>query len=364
MILLMCPNITELDISLPWDCHDTYLLAELFAVITSPQRKPPPNDRSAYEPPSARYVTSQFLGASWPDARWQQPGVLEYLSEFTLRSDLNTGWEAILVNVMLLPSLKILRIYNLIEGPPTDEPAAVTANIMGQAQTHKLQTLHLPECQLSDGRLRELIQLFPHLSTLDVDWSVYHHGFISLMRIGRAIARYIPGLSHLTLDASLCSLDEDSFDKDRRMCDTICDSIKEMQHLERLKINDQAVWSPLHIKNSENRGIEPCKLQMPGIRHILPTRVTWLEIVSPFHGPDMGWGDPKLYGQYQSLQDRDLRALLLDESFTELERLDIHNCKRELDTNSIRERGWLHEAVGTERGAKVERLSRLETGER
>jgi hypothetical protein len=42
MILLMCPKITELAISLPWDCQSSYLITELFAVITSPKTVPPP----------------------------------------------------------------------------------------------------------------------------------------------------------------------------------------------------------------------------------------------------------------------------------------------------------------------------------
>ncbi|GAB7328081.1 hypothetical protein MBLNU13_g00119t1 [Cladosporium sp. NU13] len=352
MVLLMCPKITELSISLPWDCGTSYLIAELFAVITSPQTVPSPRDMPAREPISSRYATSQILGTSWPNTRWQQPGVLEFLSEFTLRSDVNTAWEPLVIYVSLLPSLKTLRIYSMISGPSQDERVAFETNTIGRRRTHQLRALHLPECQLGDTCLRELVQLFPHLETLNIDWSIMHRGFISMKQIGRAIARYIPQLVHLTLDASLCRAAEDSFDDDLRMSDTLCDSIKTMQYLERLRINDQAIWSPLHIQNGVDLTVEP------GITHILPVRVTWLEVLSPLNALVLGWKDPNLYAQYQSWQDRDLCALLLDESFTELEHLDIHNCKRELNTISVRERGWVHEAVVTERGAKVERMTR------
>ena len=306
MILLMCPTITELAISLPWDCQSSYLITELFAVITSPKTVLPPRKTPAREPTSSRYVTSQLFGASWPNTRWQQPGVLEFLSEFTLRSDVNTAWEPLLMYVLLLPSLHTLRIYNMISGPSQDERAAFTTNTIGRRRTHQLRTLHLPECQLGDTCLGELIQLFPHLETLNIDWSIMHRAFISMKQIGLTIARYIPLLLHLALDASLCRAAEDSFDDDRRMSDTICDSIKSMQHLRRLRINDQAVWSPLHIHNGADLGVEL------GIGHVLPVRVTWLEVLSPLHGPDMGW-DANLYAQYESWQERDLRALLLDE---------------------------------------------------
>lgn len=182
-----------------------------------------------------------------------------------------------------------------------------------------------------------------------------YNGFISMKEIGRAIARYIPQLVHLTLDASLCLAAEDSFDDDRRMSDTLCDGIKTMQFLRRLKINDQAIWSPLHIQNGADLEVEP------GIRNILPVRVTLLEVVSPLRGPDMGWNDPSSYALYQSWQARDLRELLIDESFTELERLDIHNCERALYTSSVHERGWMHEVIELEGGTKVERLSRHRT---
>jgi hypothetical protein len=349
MILLTCPNITELDISLPWDHRNSYLLADLFAVITSPQPEQSPSG-SPYEPPSMRYVASRLFGTSWPDTQWQRPGVLEFLSECTLRSSVNTAWEPLLTHVTLLPSLKTLKVYNLIEGPSQDWLAAII-----RRKAPQLRKLHLPECSLGDTSICDIVQLFPNLRTLKIDWNVMYNGFISMKEIGRAIARYIPQLVHLTLDASLCLAAEDSFDDDRRMSDTLCDSIKTMQFLKRLRINDQAIWSPLHIQNGADLEVEP------GIRHILPVRVTWLEVVSPLRGPDMGWNDPSLYALYQSWQDRELRELLLDESFTELERLDIHNCERALYTSRVHERGWMHEVIGTEGGIKVERLSRHKT---
>lgn len=349
MILLTCPNITELDISLPWSYQNSYLLADLFAVITSTQSGQLPSG-SPYEPSSSRYVTSQLFGTSWPDTPWQQPGTLKFLSEFTVRSSVNTAWEPLLASVVLLPSLKTLRIYILNEGPSQDWLAAIM-----RRKAYQLQTLQLPECSLGDSDICEIIQLFPQLSILNIDWSVMYSGFISMEDIGRAVAHSTPQLLHLTLDASLCRIAEDSFDEDRRMSNTLCDSIKNMQYLERLRTNDQAIWSPLHIQNGADLGVEP------GIRHMLPVRVKWLEIVSPPSGPNLGWDDPMLYAQYQSWQDRDLRALLLDELFTELEHLDIHNYERELYTSSVRERGWTHEAVDTERGAKVQRMIRLKT---
>jgi hypothetical protein len=139
------------------------------------------------------------------------------------------------------------------------------------------------------------------------------------------------------------------------MNDTIGDSIKNMQYLERLKINDQAIWSPLHVQNRRGLTVAPCKLE-PDIRHILPTQVAWLEIVFPIH-LDLAWDDPSLYVEYQRWQDRDLRALFFDESFTELERVDLHNSELAVYTSSVREHGWMHEAVATEHGAKLERLT-------
>ena len=357
MILLMCPKITELTISLPWDCEDSYLLAELFAVITSPEAVPPPSEMPTREPPSSKYVTSQFLGTSWPDTRWQQPGVLEFLSEFTLRSDVNTAWEPLLMYVVLLPSLKTLRVYNMIVGPSQDERAAFETNAIGRSTTHQLQTLHLPECRLEDSGFCELVQFFPHLRTLNIDWSIMH-GFVLMKEFGRSVSRYLPRLVNLTLDASVCCADEDSFNEDRRMCDTLGDSIKSMQHLQRFKVNDQAIWSALYIQDGGGLGTESFKLE-PGIRDALPTQLEWLEVISPRGGPQLRWKDLNMYAEYQRWQDDDLCALLLEEAFAELKRVDVVDCEREVYTNSVRERGWMQEAVSTERGVKVERLSRM-----
>jgi hypothetical protein len=359
MILLMCPKITELTISLPWDCEESYLLAELFAVITSPETMPPPSEIPTREPPSSRYVTSQFLGTSWPDTRWQQPGVLEFLSELTLRSGFTTAWEPLLTYVVLLPSLKTLRIYNMTGGPSQDERAAFETNALGRRRPHQLQTLHLPECRLGDGGFCELVQFFPNLRTLNIDWSVMH-SFVSMTEFGRTVARYAPQLVNLTLDASVCcaaSADEGSFDEDRRMCDTLGDSIKNMQHLRRFKVNDQAIWDALFIQHGGDLENELLKLE-PGIRDALPTQLAWLEVISPRGGPQLRWKDRNMYVDYRRWQESDLCALLLDEAFTELKRVDIVDYKMEVYTTDVRERGWTHEVMGTERGAQVKRLSR------
>lgn len=353
MILLMCPNITELDISLPWGGRTSCLIAELCAVITSPQTEQPPSDIPAYQIPSSRYVTSQLLGISWPDTPWRQPGALEFLSEFTLRGGDETQWEPLLTSVTLLPSLKTLRIYNLVKGPSRDWLAAIT-----RRKAPQLRTLHLPECCLGDTGLCDIVRLFPHLRTLNIDWSVMYSGLMSMKDIGRAVAQYTPRLMHLTLDASLCRIREDSFGEDRRMENTLCDSIKNMQHLERLKVNDQAIWSQLPLENGRGFETELRNLE-PAIRHALPTHVAWLEIVFPRH-PELYWEDHNLCLEYRRWQDHDLRTLLLDEPFTELKRVDSHGCKREVYTGSVRERGWLHREIVTEGGANVERLSWLE----
>ena len=356
MILLMCPKITELTISLPWDCEESYLIKELFAVITSPETVPLPSEMPIREPPSSRYVTSQFLGNSWPDTRWQQPGVLGFLSELTLRSGFTTAWEPLLRYVVLLPSLKTLRIYNMIGGPSQDQRAAFETNATGRRRPHQLQTLHLPECRLDYWDFGELVQFFPNLKTLSIDWSVMN-SFVSTAEFGRAVARYLPQLVNLTLDASVCVADEDSFDENRRMCNTIDDSIKTMQHLRRFKVNDQAIWDALFIQDGGDLENELFKMEL-GIRDALPTQLEWLEVISPRGGPQLRWKDRKMYVDYRRWQESDLCALLLDEAFAELKRVDIVNCKREVYTSDVRERGWVHEVMATERGAQVERLSR------
>ena len=351
MVLLMCPNITELDISVPYSYQSPDLIADLFAIIVSPQTEQLPSE-PVFEPPSSRYVASQLFGTSWPDAQWQQPAVLEFLSEFTLRSGDNVAWEPLLTHVTLLPSLKTLKIFNLIEGPSQDWLAAIM-----RRKSPQLRILHLAECSIGDTSLCDIVQLFPNLRTLSIDWSAMYHGFIPMREIGRAIARYIPRVMHLTLDASLCHMAEDSFDEDRRMSSMLCDSIKNMQHLELLKVSEQPVWSPLLVQNgkgleNESREVESC------IGNALPTKVAWLEVVFR-RRPPLYWEDHNLWVEYKRWQDCDLRALLLDESFTKLRRVDIYGCEREMFTSSVRERGWLHESIETESGGRMERLSRL-----
>ena len=350
MVLLMCPNITELDISMPYSYQSPSLVADLFAIIVSPQTEQPPSG-SVFEPASSRYVASQLFGTSWPDAQWQQPAVLEFLSEFTLRSGDNVAWEPLLTHVTLLPSLKTLKIFNLIEGPSQDWLAAIM-----RRKSPQLRILHLAECSIGDTSLCDIVQLFPNLRTLSIDWSAMYHGFIPMREIGRAIARYTPRVMHLTLDASSYHMVEDSLDEAHRMSSMLCDSIKNMAHLERLKVSEQPVWTPLLVQNgrgleTESREVKSC------IGHALPTKLAWLEVVFQRH-PSLYWEDHNLWAEYQRWQDRDLRALLLDESFTKLRRVDIHGFEREVCTRSVRESGWLREAIEIEGGGRTERLSR------
>lgn len=167
MLLLMCPNITELDISLPPDYERSYLLAEFLEVITSPQTKKLPTNMPAYEPPPSVYITSQIFGASGPDTQWQQPRVLENLTELTLRREEDVDLDtSLLKNVTLLPSLKTLRIYGLIEGGILDGNDPVTAKNIGWKEMPQLKHLHLPECKLGYREVSEIVSFFPLLHTL------------------------------------------------------------------------------------------------------------------------------------------------------------------------------------------------------
>lgn len=95
LVLLMCPNITELDISMPEKFETSVLgLMLLLVTLSDGDLGPLPDDPIAYEPPPAAYFTSQMFGAAWPDKIWQQPLALRQLQELTLRNgDIDISWE-------------------------------------------------------------------------------------------------------------------------------------------------------------------------------------------------------------------------------------------------------------------------------
>lgn len=160
LVLLMCPNITELDISMP-ENFETSVLGLMLLLVTLSDGGPGllPANPNAYESPPATYVMLQIFGTPWPDRIWQQPLVLRQLKELTLRNgDMDISSET-LRGVLSLPALEILRIYGLKSS--TNERFSDR-----WPERTQLRRLHLAECYLRADVVATLIQHCPRMNTL------------------------------------------------------------------------------------------------------------------------------------------------------------------------------------------------------
>lgn len=348
MILLLCPNITELDIELPSDYqprrqeHDVpYLPEQLLGITSSLQKASPPIGQKPEQPQDIR---RWLFGTTPLDDEWQVPQVLQKLEELTLRQSRISTDCPLLPHVLSLPSLQTLRICRLTQ-EPSEHARDSGGESLGWKKSLRITNLHLAECNLHTAEVLKIIALFPKLTALNVNWDESPPQ--NMLELGRAISRENPLLRSLTLDTSTCSADLRRGKV--RQGDVLQDSLKGMRCLTKLRLSDHAIWTLNFHNNDPIDGTFDY-----GIRQCLPPQIEYLELVSPiFDRYHPRWDN----AAYENWQDRDLDELLRDPSFSRLRR--VVTRERDLDADSMRQHGWTEELGSNHRGEITLSLCRV-----
>lgn len=106
MKLLMCPNITELDLSLPEDSQLTSVLIQLLSLQRSLRPMPDPVNQIVNTPSQSQWVASHLFGSQLPSLAWQKPHVLQKLRDLTMRRRAGLDMcDPLLLNLMSIRSL-------------------------------------------------------------------------------------------------------------------------------------------------------------------------------------------------------------------------------------------------------------------
>jgi hypothetical protein len=353
MILLLCPNIIELDIMLPSeykykideDYDFPYLLTQLLRTTTSSQMVPPPIGHLAEQP---KDIQPWLVGIISFDEEWRMPRVLQKLEELTLRESKIATNNPLLPLFMSLPSLKVLRICRLQHKATREHAPSFDEDLSSWKTSSSITKLHLPECGLHTAGVVKIMPFFPKLTVLNISWD--EGEVVAMEEIGRAISREVPFLQSLTLDTSRCSLHQR---RGRvRIGDVLQDNLKDLQYLTKLKVSDHAIWS-LNYQNHD-AGEDSFNTEI-GIQQSLPLQIEWLEFILPICGYHKHIWDVTGYERWQ---DHDLNILLKQASCPRLRRVITHRRVRELDVSSLEQSGWTLETSVNQQNEVVQSLRR------
>lgn len=348
MILLLCPNITELDIELPSDYQHRrqeydvpYLPEQLLGITSSLQKASPPIDHKPKQPQDVR----RWLFGTIPlDDEWQVPQVLQKLEELTLRQSRISTDCPLLPHVLLLPSLQTLRICRLTQ-EPSEHARDSGKESLGWKESSHITKLHLAECNLQTAEVLKMIPFFPKLTVLNINWDESPRQ--NMLELGRAISRHNPLLQSLTLDTSTCPPDPRY--RVVRDGDVLQASLKGMMLLKKLRVSNYAIWSlNFHNKDPSDGTLDY------GIRQCLPPQIERLELITPTqYSNNPRWDN----AAYERWQDRDLDELLRDPSFSRLRRVVAR--EKDLDADSMRQHGWTKELGSNHQGEITQSLRRV-----
>lgn len=333
LLLLMCPNIRELDISPPLD-FGTSTFAKLLNIATSPafQNKSLPNPLPDPEEEESDYIVSQMFAASWPERNLQKPRVLQHLRSLKIRSPGPTGLALdFFKNLISLPSLQQLQVCNLWGGY-----RGSIAALRPVAQCPQLNSLMLPDCRLSSNEVAAIIRCCSGLTSLTVTWdSLYEmtsdsrdeKWCLKFGDIGEAIATHTPLLEHLTLDSTDGWL---NFGAQPKRPYILGSSLADIPRLTRLTIDDHVVYGSEYGRFGFTLG------------ETIPKSVVWLRLWETRNCETVE--DPTLLiDEYLQYQVDDLNAFLQDDNFARLCRVDVGwDC---LDMPTLKNHGWTNETV-------------------
>lgn len=330
LLLVMCPNIRELELA-PHIDFDRSLLVELLGILhgESDTEKPLPALEPDFEQEESDYIIAQMFGRPWPDQKLQKPLVLQSLSKLTLWSpglaNVSTGCIA---QILTLPSLLTLEAHGINY---RGSPDLLFEALRFSGKRSKLQRLALEDCQASSDNLSAILTFCPKLEELIVAWDnrlettsiLAPDGRICLEYggIAEVLATHCEHLAELTLDGSRGWENAGPLPKHPFI---LGDELHDLDHLVQLTIAPHAIYGSDFGAFGPSFGAS------------VPKSVTKLTILSEQHDPDQDGIEPFL-----ERQDADLLALLQDPAFDRLSKVKAPG-RFESSIHLAEKHGWKH----------------------
>lgn len=323
MLLLMCPNIKELDLTPSLDFGQSTFAALLgIACDKKSLANPLPEPDHDFEQEEADYVIAQMFGTPWPEQKLSRPLVLQRLESLTIRSPGVVNFSPSHFRALLtLPSLRTLQADGFRGN--MGFPYTTGETLRRHGTSPKLQSLTLSHCQAESKEIIEMVEMCPELRELSVVWDDFHMTAMSddnlderwCLKYGdivKALVDHTPNLKMLELNASAGWPNHDAAPKHPFV---VGDSLDGLHNLVDLRLDDHAIYGSQYgtfgssLGSSVPKGVASLTLysEEPFDRRGLPVTEAWLR-----H------------------QDDDLGVFLQDQTFDRLSSMHVEGREREI----------------------------------
>jgi hypothetical protein len=331
LLLLLCPNIRELELA-PHIDFDRSLLVDLLGTLHYKSRteEPLPEIEPDFEQEESDYIIAQMFGRPWPDQKLQKPLVLQSLRRLTL-------WDPGLANLSVTCIAQILTLPSLLTFEThgvnyRDSPKVLYEALDWSGQKSKMRSLELHECQASSDNLSEILKFCPQLERLVIAWDDYDATMsvldpddklcLEYGNIAKTIAKHNPHLKSLELDGSRGWENVGAQPKHPFI---IGDKLHAMDHLERLILDPHAIYGSEYGTFGSGLGAS------------VPKSVTYLVLTA-------GAWDSGLDGidHYHAWQKKDWVAFLQDPTFDRLSTVQLNGRYKfsTEDQAAAEQQGW------------------------
>lgn len=355
MLLLLCPRIKELDITVP-PHFTTSMIARVLDTTLSRdyQKKTLPELLYDPEQEEADYAVAQmFEISSQATLNWQKPSMLQDLVRCSL-----TGAETLpfgfkfFKKLICLPSLQELSISGLQGGydNATDDLE------VGVASTN-VRRLSLQDCHLSTVETSSIIRCCPNLLGLTIVWVDYladtpaeQDCRLRFGDIGDAIVSYTSNLRSLRLLAPR----RRHYNSSSGYPYTLGKSLQPLNHLASLTLEHDTVYGTQpsevlslnpHTTHGHQSSIPQCT-----IRNVVPKSIRSVKIENTNElMPIPGEEDVETAGSWKDWEIKDFDQFLQDPAFARMCSVYIDGrCAKHFDEESARKHGWEVSRYGRE----------------
>ena len=323
MLLLMCPNIEELDLTPSLDFGQSSFAALLgIACDKKSLAKPLPENDHDFEQEEADYVIAQMFGTSWPEQKLSRPLVLQRLESLTIRSpgvvNFSPSHFRALLTLPLLHTLKADGVRGNMGFPYT-----TGETLRRHGTSPKLQSLTLSHCQAESKEIVEIVEMCPELRELSVVWDDFHMTAMSddnlderwCLKYGditKTVAKYTPNLEMLELNASAGWPNHNAAPKHPFV---VGDSLDDLRNLVELRLDDHAIYGSQYGTFGSSLGAS------------VPKNVASLTLYSEEPFDRRGFPVTEAWLKHQ---DDDLRLFLEDQTFDRLSSIHLEGREREV----------------------------------
>jgi hypothetical protein len=322
LLVIMCPNLRELEFAPPIDFQYSLFLNLLDIVQDQEyQKESLPQMEPDFEQEEADYVTAQMFDAPWPGQRWRKPQFLQSLSKLTLWSPgLENMHNTCIVTLLKLPSLLTLEVHGWQFKGTMKHLLEAFDEIAGPV---KLRKLHLLGITVDTSLVAAMLGFCSKLEVLNLGWSNLHNDMAYRLEyddITRALELYTPELRTLSLDASP---GWEAFEPKQPF--SIRPRLESLQHLERLTLDDHAIYGSEDDASGSTLGAN------------VPKGPTSLTLLTGACGDE----DREMQPYYER-QDKDLIAFLQDPAYNRLSSVELLGRDRfsTQDQAAVMKHGW------------------------